>query len=192
MFKWDEFTQEFRNENDNIKPSEDFRNRLSAAVKEEAVSDINPYRRRYKVIGTVAAACAVLVIGISVYNVSGIFLSKSNNSATSDVGLEAGDKSNRVNENKNWSYHFKADNSEETTENIDEIEQALIGDSKIVVDGVPADEETRADIVEMLRTHKIIEESSDKEVESEIKIYSDETWIIEKYEDGDLYVRKEK
>ena len=48
MFKWDEFTQEFRVENDNIKPSQDFKARLSAAVREETSSNAIQYRKRHQ------------------------------------------------------------------------------------------------------------------------------------------------
>ena len=48
MLKWDEFVQEFRDENDNIKPSDQFKEQLSAMVKEETSSNVIPFHRNYK------------------------------------------------------------------------------------------------------------------------------------------------
>ena len=57
MLKWDEFVQEFRDENDNIKPSDQFKEQLSAMVKEETSSNVIPFHRNYKKIGAIVAFC---------------------------------------------------------------------------------------------------------------------------------------
>lgn len=193
MFKWDEFTQEFRIENDNIKPSQDFKARLSAAVREETSSNVIQYRKRHKVVGTVAAACAVLVIGAGVYGIAGNSLSKSggNDNINSDVEVVAGDNKDNDVGKKEWSYHFKADSSSEAVD-LNAVAAALSGNAMVMIDGKVADDAAKQELSDALDTHNIVEESSNQKVSSYIQINGDDTWIIEEYENGDLYIHQKE
>lgn len=191
MFKWDEFTQEFRVENDNIKPSQDFKARLSAAVREETSSNVIQYRKRHKVEGTVAAACAVLLIGAGVYGIVGNSLSKSggNDNFNSGVEVVAGDNKDNDVGKKEWSYHFKADSSSDDVD-LNAVEAALSGNAMVMIDGQVADDAAKQELSDALDTHNIVKESSNQKVSSYIQINGDDTWIIEEYENGDLYIHQ--
>lgn len=191
MFKWDEFTQEFRVENDNIKPSQDFKARLSAAVREETSSNVIQYRKSHKVVGTVAAACAVLLIGAGVYGIVGNSLSKSgeNDNFNSGVEVVAGDNKDNDVGKKEWSYHFKADSSSDDVD-LNAVEAALSGNAMVMIDGKVADDAAKQELSDALDTHNIVKESSNQKVSSYIQINGDDAWIIEEYENGDLYIHQ--
>lgn len=116
MLKWDEFVQEFKDENDNIKPSDQFKEQLSAMVKEESSSNVIPFRRNYKKIGAVAASFAVLVIGVGVYGIMGnINSDKSKISENMNMVAGMNDDAENLDDQSDsiaGTYHFSPDNAD--------------------------------------------------------------------------------
>ena len=112
----DEFVQEFKDENDNITPSDQFKEQLSAMVKEESSSNVIPFRRNYKKIGAVAASFAVLVIGVGVYGIMGnINSDKSKISENMNMVAGMNDDAENLDDQSDsiaGTYHFSPDNAD--------------------------------------------------------------------------------
>ena len=59
-----------------------------------------------------------------------------------------------------------------------------------MIDGKMADDAAKQELSDALDTHNIVKESSNQKVSSYIQINGDHTWIIEEYENGDLYIHQ--
>lgn len=178
MLKWDEFVQEFRDENDNIKPSDQFKEQLSAMVKEETSSNVIPFHRNYKKIGAIVASFAVLVIGVGVYGIMGnINSDKSKISENMNMAAGMSDDAENLEEQSDsiaGTYHFSPDNADS------DVYESFVGEYKQSGDAMVTD------------GYLSIVQSPD---ELSIRFFGAEEWTktsdIKVQEDGTMEVRCE-
>lgn len=193
MFNEDKFAQEFKKQNDSIKPSQEFKDRLSAMVEEESKAKVIPFYRDVKKMGTIAAALAVVVIsgsilGINMSNSSkvnennGVVAGAADNGGTADDAGASSDKSDSSS-GLAGSYHFEAQ-----AVDVNAVAQEIKDGAKVTADGNELEQAKADELADKLTTGNVLESSSDEEISVTYVISGTSTWAVEEYVTNDLYI----
>lgn len=201
MWNEEEFIKEFKNDNDNIKPSDDFKARLAAVVEAESNSKVIPFYRDVKKLTAIAAALAVLVIGGSVIGtnmLSSSSTSKSQASVNSDMSLEAGttdsvsaaeeaaediaDSDECADTSTNGGYQFEAE-----VIDVNQVASEIKEGAIVRRNGTKLDSNTANSFANILISSPMLEKAQ-KDADNLYEIDGSSTWMVEEYATGEMFI----